>query len=481
MAERSYFEILARWLQRRGLRANPFGMWNAESDPNLPAYFVDVGGFDELLALQEPCVILAARGRGKTAHRQMLATQCRPIDMTSDKLAISYTYESFERLLSRTGNSLAAIEPSHHIAEILRIGVEALWNLVQSDPDVFPRPAGTEHLYVLEELRARTAHFTAAESLETNGGARVSDVLGIGNLRVFGQLIHAAGLSACLVLVDRLDEFPLTADNPANIAALLEPLLGTLPIIETSGLAFKAFLPMETEKELHEHLWFRPDRLHVFRINWTANSLRQLIAARLAYYSTDNRSPIQAIGQLCDDDLGVFIDDDLVALAEGLPRSALMLADQLLRKHCSQPNPPNKVTNETWQAVAKEWSELHRTTPAQSDQSTDEAALRASSWTHLQGLFFVDEGSRRVSFNSVELGLTPKEYAILTAFLGSIAGFQSKDELRDAAWSKDEPSGVSDETIAANISRLRRKLSSHCSGMVAVETVTGQGYRLKLA
>src|SRR3990172_8197339 len=92
---------LERWLNRRGLRQNPFEAPNAGQDVNLPKYFVDVGRFDELLRLTDPCVVFARRGCGKTAHRQMLAAECRPSKRDNTRLAIIFSYSGFEQVFNR--------------------------------------------------------------------------------------------------------------------------------------------------------------------------------------------------------------------------------------------------------------------------------------------------------------------------------------------------------------------------------------------
>ena len=64
---------LDSWLAQRGLKGNPFEKSTADHDQELPNYFVDIGGFDELLRQTQPCIVFAERGCGKTAQRQMLA------------------------------------------------------------------------------------------------------------------------------------------------------------------------------------------------------------------------------------------------------------------------------------------------------------------------------------------------------------------------------------------------------------------------
>ena len=117
---------LDRWLKRRGLRRNPFDARSAEGDPDLPAYFVDVEHFDDLLRSELPCAVFASRGCGKTAQRQMLAAQCLPASPNSDRLSVPYTYSGFEHALASAEDDLTRLKPMSHVAAILRQGLLAL-------------------------------------------------------------------------------------------------------------------------------------------------------------------------------------------------------------------------------------------------------------------------------------------------------------------------------------------------------------------
>ena len=75
--------------------------------------------------------------------------------------------------------------------------------------------------------------------------------------------------------------------------------MGTLPLIECPGLAFKFFLPLETETVLRAQKWFRPGRLHIHRIEWDNQALQQLISRRLNYFSTTGNRDYSELSQLC--------------------------------------------------------------------------------------------------------------------------------------------------------------------------------------
>src|SRR6185436_5072145 len=70
------------------------------------------------------------------------------------------------------------------------------------------------------------------------------------------------------------------------------------------------------------------------------------------------------------------------------------------------------------------------------------------------------------------LDLAPKERAVLALLLQRRPSVVSKNEFADAAWGDR---GMSDESLARCISRLRRVVSGYG---LAIESVYGTGYRL---
>ena len=300
---------LNRWLARRGLQGNPFERWNAEHDQDLPNYFVDIGEFDELLRLAKPCVVFAKRGCGKTAQRQMLAAHCRPLKRDSQRLAVVYTYIGFEQALGGADDDIGQMRPIHHVSALLHLGLSALEDEASQDTGVQSALTDTDAASRLEAYAARFApHLSVASA---TGPSSALDKLGsLALLQGFIKLIKDAGLESCVVFLDGLDEFPLTADNPTQAVAFLAPLLGTLYLIVCPGMAFKFFLPRELEPVLRACGWFRVDRLHIFRIAWSESNLLALIRQRLTHFSR-REPPYERLGQLCEDELASGLNSTL--------------------------------------------------------------------------------------------------------------------------------------------------------------------------
>ncbi len=477
---------LERWLARRGLARNPFDRWNAEGDPDLPGYFVDLGGFDELLRQTGPCVVFARRGCGKTAQRQMLATQYRPCQGDSPWLALTYTFDGFERALSHANDDVGQLRPLHHVQALLHAGVAALLNEAARDARISDALASPDAASRLGAYTARFAPHLA--STMPAGAANALDGLGsLALLRGFANLIREAGLDSCAVLVDGLDEFPLTASDLGQAIPFLAPLLGTLPLIECPGLAFKFFLPQELEPALRSCSWFRVDRLHLWRIAWQEDNLSLLLGQRLTHAS-QRQPPYQGLGQLCEDALAQAITGELLALAEGLPRVALILANRLLQSHCQQPDPADLIALETWQAVRRAWQERRADFVSALDDMEPETAGPAPSPSAAPPalpILRIDEARGLVWLGEREIrsAVNPQDYAVLLCLYRHRAEVCSKDVIAQEAWPEEASEGITDQAIAASIARLRRVLEKFAPHGDYIETVRGKkrtmgGYRL---
>jgi len=510
---------LISWLDQLGLWGNPFAVWNAERETNLPGYFVDVGQFDELLRWTEPCVLFAGRGCGKTAQRQMLVAQCRPARPDSARLAVSYAYTGFEQAYMAADNDVMRLRPHHHVAALLRQSLVALVDAARGDSrlesvlqraDVAARLTAyatryAPHLaFIASGARTPASHSPVADgpapiaetsslTVETQTAwAPVLDKLSASEqLAGFVALAKACGLDSAVILTDGLDEFPLTAADPHQLAAFLAPLLGTLALIECPGVAFKFFLPSEMEPVLRGQPWFRPDRLRVLHIAWDDEALRALISQRLAFFSKSGGRTYSQLGELCSAELGDRVDRELVRLAGGQPRSALALADMLLRRHCFPANPPRLIAHETWQAVQVGWSALaadfqspQHPTPAgsASEERKGEQSLSASNRPAVDlPILEVDEKAGRVRLGQRDITaeVRARDYRVLTSLHRRRAAVCDKELLIEEAWPDAEKGeGVTDQAIAAAIARLRKNLGQRTPERGYIETVKGRGYRL---
>jgi len=119
---------LNNWLRQVGFaRGNPFATSEADRESQfLPEFFVDTGHYDLIWgdpAQPQSTLVFAPRGGGKSAHRLMVQSQCRPADNRSMVLAVPYL--SCEMHLSQLRNN-HEMRAQDHLAAILSNGLDAL-------------------------------------------------------------------------------------------------------------------------------------------------------------------------------------------------------------------------------------------------------------------------------------------------------------------------------------------------------------------
>jgi DNA-binding response OmpR family regulator len=87
------------------------------------------------------------------------------------------------------------------------------------------------------------------------------------------------------------------------------------------------------------------------------------------------------------------------------------------------------------------------------------------------GAVRIDPAARRVTRDGAEVGLTPREFAILMALARRRAHVLSVDQLREALYGFAED--IDSNAIEVHVHNLRRK-----RGRTVIETVRGFGYRI---
>jgi DNA-binding response OmpR family regulator len=100
-------------------------------------------------------------------------------------------------------------------------------------------------------------------------------------------------------------------------------------------------------------------------------------------------------------------------------------------------------------------------------------ASRVLSWEYLQ----LDLNNREVRYDGRLVKLTPKELGLLELFLRYPRRTFSRSNILDRVWQTHECPG--DEAVRTQIMGLRQKLKSAGLAVNPIETVYGQGYRLR--
>lgn len=93
------------------------------------------------------------------------------------------------------------------------------------------------------------------------------------------------------------------------------------------------------------------------------------------------------------------------------------------------------------------------------------------------GDLHLDPSTCLVTYRDRSLHLTPKEYGLLELLLRHQGAILSRATIVDRLWSFDD--SPSEETVKVHLKSLRKKLKTVGAPANLVETVYGQGYRLK--
>ncbi len=504
MATALWMPRLNTWLEQVGFtRGNPFATNEADRESALPEYFVDTGEYEIIKGHPaQPCttLVFAPRGGGKSAHRVMLASQCRPLNRESGILAIPHT--SFDLLLEPGLQPRDIVD--RHVHYILRNGCETFIQACVADEVLagqFPPAMRSLFKYFCEAfhpdllgVRSLKALFDRMGLLQVSADwsafqqavqcrkgemglgrtapkgltallakLELQDVPGARLLadlvdqpaeekatftslpeifRAFVDMARSTGLQAVYILVDRIDELPDTADDPQHAANLIAPLVAYLPLMETPGAAFKFFLPTM----LYPYLMdtnpppVRPDRLSVCQVEWDEPRLQQLLEERLKAYSEGKISSLAQISTVID------IDARLVKTARRSPRRLLVLGNKLFLAHC-------RVSQNTVFLTYEDCNILEKPT----------ARVRLSKD---RPIVVVEEEPK---------SLTSLEYKFLACLLDH-KGRCGKETLADQVWGSTE--GVSDQAISRLVLRLRQKIEADPSNPVHLLTERGSGFQL---
>ena len=528
------------WLLDNGFDSNPFASKEADFEvmgdqSRMVDYFVRAFWFEQILgeARQPRSAILSARrGFGKSASRLMVEYECRHGRLAGQVLAVAYT--NFERAIAAQHHSDNQAVQQAHMRSITENCTLSLMNYLKEQPAQIANLGygGSYRLVALlagytnlfdpfqldETLRQTNADEkvlnsqTFLEAAQTGSLTNLLDRANLGQERAWLELLGQAaiynqpppplnlsliydfyrlaqmvGLSAVYILVDRVDELPETAANPAAGAELLRPLLADLRLMEVPGLAFKFFLPNEISALLFASPEIRADRLTRYEIHWSEAQLVNFLHNRLLAYSSN--SGLNSLAPFCETGFADEIDQELSGRAEGSPRNLLRLGELLINEHCqgADINGPLRRA-EMEQAYQKLRGSLQEEQAAynispSSQLAFDQAALEQfPSQNHQTGLY-LDNARRQVwrEGNLIEPGPIGQEYTLLEYLYQNAGRAISKDELLRAIYGNANYPEVSEEALAQMISRLRKKIEpAPKSGQTTyIITVPRFGYKLE--
>lgn len=133
------------------------------------------------------------------------------------------------------------------------------------------------------------------------------------------RVARAFGFQSVYILVDKVDENPLTGKASQSLA-FIKPILSDLALLEMGGVAFKFFLWDLLEEDAR--VFTRPDRIKNYTLRWLRPQLKQMLSKRLLAHSGDRVSSLLSITSIGRE---IDIDDLVVTLSGGSPRNIIRI------------------------------------------------------------------------------------------------------------------------------------------------------------
>jgi hypothetical protein len=461
------------WLKNVGLNADPFALYEAERElhpteagtPILSHLFVNRPYLFHVFGDPPPprtAFLLAGRGCGKTATREMVAYEGQHGRLRRRVLVVRYT--DFQPLLGLVEHEIARIELRHHVQAILRAALQAV--VEQLFPHAVRLLSTVERRFLTDYARSFANPVVraqiAAAVQETEPLLDCAEMHDLELLDTFADLVARMGRAAVYVLVDGIDEFPETANDTEMAAALLRPLVAEKTVLEHERYGFKFFLPVEVGEAL------RPD---------VRAALGQMIETRLRYFSDDL---VTRLEDLCAPDIRYSVMEELIKAAQGSPRNLLRACTLLLHHHVMNSQSLSIVKSD----LAAALYDLERQLDQERRQRVLLAPLSTSASSAAappaEGLYI--DAHQHVWVDGVELADQPSqlEFNLLEALYQHEGRLVTREQLVQAVWGL-APEGADETNLRKLLSRLRRRLEPGAEGESSrfVHNMRGRGYYLK--
>lgn len=387
---------MPKLLDTLGFQDNPFANYVAENEPHIEQYFVRPPYFDEVAArgqARRSMVIFGARGAGKSATRLTFYKDCWSKRQKDEPAPLAVALDDFSRI---TTSGLAGADLGKFIAEIGYLTVEAvlLWLAALEDSErelqlgtmtssqealvialverfYMSRPELVRSASVREPLKllnqawhkrtrlwiekrwdavaglissigtalAKRASDTDAnidaglrELLKTNPSQWSDGQYARALLSRFAEFARAFGFTGVVVLVDKVDETPVTNNSANATAGLLFPLLSTTQLLEVEDFAWLFFLWDKVKDGFAgNEQAVRLDKIAHATIQWQESFLRNLVGKRLDFFSAGK---ITSFNQLCDEATAAEnAIGEIIQLCMRSPRELIRVLDATVREH----------------------------------------------------------------------------------------------------------------------------------------------------
>jgi hypothetical protein len=378
-------EQIDEWISRPeiDLLFDPFRERDAGGDARLPRYLVGHDAFTTLWG-DWPTILYATAGGGKTAFRVRLAYACRAGEGGRRIFCINLPLLDPEisllgQILSTGANELLlhllynpqlfftqSSKTQQAIATVLHTNLsptfdyrmdktEDLLSQIEQD-DTWDQLAETfdpaaQGLFLPPDFRL------LQKLLDTlRDGASIEtkrEITSEQHWQKLIQLTRQLDFEATYILIDGVDAYLETQQEPNLAAAVLQPFLEQAAIWQEQQIYFKFFLPAELESLIRAFLpssLLENSRIKV--ITWDENSLRDMLRQRLLVASGGNRA-ISSLDALSTPNLR-DIESQVIGVAKPLPRHLILLIEQIFIEHIRRQGSRGRLEPEDVEA-AIEW------------------------------------------------------------------------------------------------------------------------------
>ncbi|WP_413219166.1 hypothetical protein [Tritonibacter mobilis] len=373
--------------------SSPFEQYVAENEPDILDYAVVPPYFEvakKRALTPSTHLLFGARGGGKSATRLATERELWKLHAEKETVPLAVPYVDFSRVLddgsvNNVSSDRLLKELAFRVIETLLLWIsdqddaEDIVELLEPDelnlmvllvqafylrvPEANRRVSQTQAMTILRQnWQNRTGNWIQkkwsaitdiisvvssglsekhanTESIKSEVAAMFDEkgaiVSGTALLAKLVEVARVFGFSGVSVFVDKVDEHPLTQNSPESTARLIFPLLAHVQLMEVEGLGWQFFL-WDRVKELFAtgELSVRLDKLAHSEVSWTEDFLREMVDARVRFFSSGSLSNFSELG--ADEKVNHEKLGEVVALAVKSPRETIRLLDTVVREFDSQ-------------------------------------------------------------------------------------------------------------------------------------------------
>lgn len=380
-------DLIDIWLKETyRLPFDPFRQPHAGADPHLSEYLYGRDEFKPILKAGTS-LIFAPAGGGKTALRVWAAEMCRtgldagrffPIvydlpegvvlaaqderwTVYEQTVSQAMAWELFLYLAYRPGAFLGLPEAARATVRALLdrdlpIDLAHYLSQLETAGDLAGMAAGYD----------RTAHWDNPPQAAQIGAfkeALLSTSPAFGpeapiDLRLWLELLRGAlGFGAAFLLLDGVDAYPDTMEDPTGTLDLLAPLWQLASRWSAYGLYLKAFLPIEFASEVAVRD-LTPPPCAVIMIHWTAEKLAEMLELRLEAVSRIEDLSLAYLSQRGLKGVETTLVEAVMARSP-LPRELLLLVERLFEEHVNRSGPQGRITAEDLHEALDWYARVH--------------------------------------------------------------------------------------------------------------------------